>query len=98
MVETQLGLIVLSVVCVALSISLGYCCFKMSKFAGKALEHALGFSADQREMIRIQMEMDRQELLLREARASQSPRRGHRPIENEPNADPMIPIEPNTQT
>lgn len=52
----------------------------MTGFAAKCLEHALGWSEDQRSLMRQRLELEQAEVLLRERRDAEALRRG-RPVE-----------------
>lgn len=94
--EVKLAIVMLCVVVFFLAVALVIANIRMTRFASKALEHAMAWSVDQREFMRSRMEAEKQELLLREARMrdQQSMRIPIRHESVEP-PEPMIPIEPN---
>lgn len=81
------SVVVLGIVVFYLSRALVLTNRDLARFGGKAIDHAMGFSDEQREMMRIRFEADHQEFLLREARAKAAKQY----VTDNPPVDPPMP-------
>lgn len=82
MAETELAVVIGFALCLGtiifLASRLAIANRTTQAFASKCLEHALAINADEREFMRMKIETDREELLLREKRDVERHRTGRR--------------------